>query len=68
MKIPPKKHFKSDLDLQKIKDLIDNSPEIQEDEILDLKAQIFNALYNIKADLVAEKIILHGNYMLNTTE
>lgn len=56
------------MDLQKIKDLIDNSPEIQEDEILDLKAQIFNALYNIKADLVAEKIILHGNYMLNTTE
>lgn len=68
MKIPPKKCFKSDLDLQRIKDLMDNSPEVQEDEILDLKAQIFNALYNIRAELVAEKIIIHGSYMLNNAK
>jgi hypothetical protein len=51
--------------LEKIKELMDSSDDIQEDEVLYLKAQILNSLYSVTADLVVERIIQHGNYMLS---
>lgn len=53
-------------ELTRLKKLIENLPEIRDDELLELKTQFLKAQYKVQADQIAEKIILHNAQILST--
>lgn len=54
------------MELERIRGLLSKAQDIREDAVADLKTQILNGGYRIKASQVAEKIIEHGIYVLGT--
>ncbi len=56
------------MELKRAKELIYRSPDIREDMVSNLRAQVLGGIYKVKADQVAEGIIQHGIYILDMLE
>lgn len=44
-------------DIQRIKQIVDQTPDIREEKVLELKRQIDNGKYAVNADKIAEKMV-----------
>jgi negative regulator of flagellin synthesis FlgM len=44
-------------DIQKIKKIVEETPEIREDKVTDLKQKIEQGIYNVKGEKVAQKLL-----------
>jgi negative regulator of flagellin synthesis FlgM len=44
-------------DIQQVRQILDQTPDLREDKVLDLKRQIDNGSYVVNAEKVAEKIV-----------
>ena len=53
------------MELRRMRELIYKSPDIREDMVADLRARIFDGVYEIRADRIVNKIIQHGVHILD---
>jgi negative regulator of flagellin synthesis FlgM len=44
-------------DIQRIKQIVDQTPDIREEKVMELKRQIDNGKYEINTDKIAEKMV-----------
>ena len=44
-------------DIQRIKQIVDQTPDIREEKVLELKCQIDNGKYAVNTDKIAEKMV-----------
>ena len=61
MKIIP---LDKSVELERIKELINGSPDIREDMVFEMRNRVFRGTYSVEAEQIAEKIMQQGLYVL----